>query len=379
MLTQIIALLIATAIPALAFWIIYRLDMYKTGEFRVILASAAAGIAGFFLASLINRTILNLGWLAREDIIRYAAPVLEEILKGLLLLYLIRRPNFTYFVEGAIYGFAAGMGFAIAENWQYVLAAKDAGLAVAIGRVLSTNLIHAATTALLGIALGLARFQRSFRAILFGLGGLLAAVLMHMAFNNLVTRVKSGILLIYAAACGLAAAGMIVYAIKRGLKEEKAWIEQTLGAADRVTSGEAAVVQSMDKIDKLLKPMEVRFGKQKTQQAKEFLIIQARLGLLRKSLEKLSDERMKKSIEDQMGKLRGEMDVARRKVGTYAILYLRRIFPEDSSPLWGKLESILQERAARPTTSGINVFARAQSALQERKQSTADNSQEKSS
>ena len=378
MLNQIIALLIATAIPILAFLIIYRLDMYKTGEFRVILASAAAGIAGFFLASIINRAVLNLGWLARDDIIRYAAPVLEEILKGLLLLYLVRRPNFTYFVEGAIYGFAAGMGFAIAENWQYVLAAKDAGLAIAIGRVLSTNLIHAATTAVLGMALGLARFQRGFRAILLGLGGLLLAILMHMAFNNLVTRVKSGVLLIYAAACGLTAAGLIAYAIKRGLKEEKAWIEQTLGAADRVTVGEASVVQSMDRIDKLLKPMEAHFGKQKTQQAKEFLIIQARLGLLRKSLEKLSDERMKKSVEEQMGKLRGEMDVARRKVGVYVMLHLRRLFPEDSSPLWGRLESIIQERATRPATSAINVFARAQSALQERKQSTADNQEEKS-
>ncbi len=379
MLTQIIALLIATAIPLLAFAIIYKLDMYKTGEYRIILTSAAAGLIGFFLASAINRAVLSLGWLAREDIIRYAAPVIEEILKGLILLYLVRRPNFTYFVEGAIYGFAAGMGFAIAENWQYVLAAKDAGLAVAVGRVLSTNLIHAATTAVLGIALGLARFERGFRAMLVGLAGLLVAILMHMAFNNLVTRVKSGILLIYAAACGLGAAGLIAVAIKRGLKEEKVWIEEKLGDADRVTSGEAAVVQSMDKIDKLLKPLEGRFGKKKAQQAKEFLIIQARLGLLRKSLDKLSDERMKKSIEEQMVKLRGEMDTARRQVGMYVMLYVRQIFPEDSSPLWGKLEATLQERAARPTTSGINVFAMAQTALQDRKSSSPDNRQEKSS
>ncbi|GAP13666.1 predicted membrane protein [Longilinea arvoryzae] len=368
---QIIALLIASLIPLLALYLIYKLDLYKTGNFRSVLICFLAGVVGFWAASMINRTTISLGWLPRTSVVRYSAPVVEEICKGLVLLYLVRRPNFTYFVEGAIYGFAAGIGFAIFENYQYILAARDAGLSVAIGRVLSTNLIHATTCGLLGIALGLARFQRGFRVALVSLAGLMLAMLLHIGFNNLVTRVNSGLLLVYAAICGLGGAGIIALAIRRGLKEEKVWIEETLGMDDRVTVHEANAVQSIQNVHEILKPLAQRFGDKKAAQIERFLIIQARLGILRKSLEKLNDERMKRSVEEQMARLRIEMDAARRDVGSYAMLYLRYTFPEDASPLWGRLETAIQEKAAaRPATGGINLWANLQSRQAEKKSET---------
>ena len=72
----------------------------------------------------------------------------------------MRRPKFTYFVDGAIYGFAIGIGFAVFENYEYI-AGSSAALNTAIGRVISTNLIHATASAIIGIAFGLARFQHT--------------------------------------------------------------------------------------------------------------------------------------------------------------------------------------------------------------------------
>lgn len=354
---QILAFLIAAAIPLLSLFGIYKLDLYKTGQFKTVLMCFIAGVGSLTAAVIINRATLGLG-VPRENVIRFSAPIVEEILKGILLLYIVRRPNFTYFVEGAIYGFAVGIGFAIAENFQYISAAGSSGLSVAISRVISTNLIHATTTAILGMALGWARFKTGLSRSAISLTGLLVAMLLHIAFNNLVTRVNSSLLLIYAAACGLGGAGLIAFAIRHGLKEEKAWLEEKLGMADRVTKQEAAVVQRMEKVQDILKPLAERFGTQKATQIERFLIIQARLGLLRKSLDKLNDERMKKSIEEQMRKLQTEMDIARRQVGINAMLYLRITLPEDSSPLWGRLEAAIQERtAARPAAGGMNVWA----------------------
>jgi RsiW-degrading membrane proteinase PrsW (M82 family) len=364
---QILAFAIALSIPLLSFFTIYKFDLYKTGEIRTIIFCFIAGWVAFEAASMVNRTIIGQGWLGRMNVIRYSAPILEEILKGLLLWYLVRRPKFTYFVEGAVYGFAAGIGFAIFENFQYILSARDAGLGVAISRVISTNLIHATTCALLGIALGLARFERGSRRILLSLLGLLVAMLLHIGFNNMVTRVNSGWLLAYAAACGLVGAGFIVFIIRRGLKEEKVWIEEKLGMADRVTSGEAAVVQRLDKLQEILKPLAERFGSKKAAQIERFLITQARLGMLRKSLDKLSDERMKRSVEEQMGKLRAEMDDARRQVGSYAMLYLRHTIPENSSPLWGRLETVIQERTAARPNGGANLWSNLKSRQEEQK------------
>ena len=378
---QILAFAIAFIIPLLSLYIIYRLDLYKTGEFRTISMCLVAGVVAFGTASLINSTSISQHWLARMDVVRYSAPIVEEILKGLLLWYLVRRPKFTYFVEGAVYGFAAGISFAIFENFQYIGSAGAAGLAVAASRVISTNLIHATTCGILGIALGLARFERGSRKIQFSIAGLLVAMLLHVGFNNMVTRVSSGLLLVYAASCGLAGVGLIAFFIRRGLKEEKIWIEEKLGMTDRVTSGEVAVVQRLEKAHELLKPLAERFGDKKAAQIEHFLIIQARMGILRKSLDKLSDKRMKHSVEAQINKLRAEMDDARRQVGSYAMLYLRHTIPENTSPLWGRLETLLQERAAapRPMGSRMNVWETLQLRQEELKAMTPESKQESKS
>jgi RsiW-degrading membrane proteinase PrsW (M82 family) len=378
MLIIIPAYLVAAIIPAFSLWMIYKLDFYKTGEYLIIALSFLAGVIAFWLASQANSVTINQGWLPRLDVIRYSAPIIEEILKGLILWYLISRPRFTYFVEGAVYGFAAGIGFAIVENFQYINSAQAAGLTLALSRVISTNLMHAAATSILGIFLGQARFERTWlRRLLVGLLGLGIAMLLHIGFNNLVTRVGGGLLLLYAAAAGIAAAGLIAYVIKRGLKTGKTWLEESLGMTDRVTSGEAAVVTRMESVDDILEPLAERFGNQKAAEIKDFLTKQARLGFMRKSVKRLSDERMKRATEEEIAKLRGQVDEARRKVGSYAMLFLRHTFPEDSSPLWGRLETLIQERAtARPAVGGMNLWDNLKARQQEQKQKPKQEKQE---
>ena len=56
---------------------------------------------------------------------------------------------------GAIYGFGVGIGFAVAENIFYLSNdAQGAGPMLAISRVLSTSLMHATASSLVGISLG---------------------------------------------------------------------------------------------------------------------------------------------------------------------------------------------------------------------------------
>jgi len=145
---------------------------------------------------------------------------------------------------------------------------------------------------------------------------------------------------------------MIALAIQRGFKEEKDWLKEKLGMVDRVTQKEAEIVQRIESISEILEPLAERYGKTEAAKIKKIIIAQARIGLLRKSLDKLPDEKMKRAVEVQLAKLRGEMETAQRSVGTYAMLQLRHTIPEDVSPVWGKLEAIIQERASAPQTTG---------------------------
>ena len=313
---------------------------FTVGEYRIVILSFVWGTAAYFMAVQANNALIGAGILSRDQLLRFGAPVVEEILKGSFLLYMVRRPKFTYFVDGAIYGFAAGIGFAVLENFEYIFGHADVALTLALSRVLSTNLIHGAACGLLGIAFGLTRVERSrLRRWLIPAAGLLLAMSLHSGFNNMV---NDGFALAFAFVAGLGAATVIYGAIRRGLHEEKGWIEESLGMADRVTTNEAAIVNRFEKIDKYLEPIADRFGNDAAKRAEEFLSIQALLGIKRKTLGLIQDPKTLAAIEAEMADLRSKMDAARRAVGVYVMLYLRNIYPEDGSPVF----ALLQQRLA---------------------------------
>lgn len=366
----IIAFIIATVIPIAAFIFIYKRDFYQTSQMWVLLGSAIAGIIAFGISGQINRYLWWDGILLYDEVVRFSGPITEEILKGLIIWYLIRRPQFTFYFEGAIYGFAVGIGFAVFENYEYILNNPAAGLETAIARVISTNLMHATTTSILGISLGIARFQpRLLRVIGVGLAGWAISSIIHVGFNNVVNLIKNPIIvLVFATIIGMGGAAFISAVIRRGAKEGKNWINENLGMDDRVTKNEVAVVTRMDNVDDFLKPLVKQFGAKKAEEIKDFLLKQARMGLLRKAANQLADERMKRGTLDEIEKMRIEVDEARRKVGSYAMLFVRTAYPEDSSPLWDKLQTVIQARMAAPKPAGgINLWANLKTRQNEQK------------
>ena len=108
--------------------------------------------------------------LARAGGIVAGDPGVEELVKAVVLVDQVRRPSFTYFVDGAILGFAAGTGFAMIENLVYLLGAPAAdGLGLSINRVFGASLMHGTACALVGVALWRGRFGRyARRAVALG-------------------------------------------------------------------------------------------------------------------------------------------------------------------------------------------------------------------
>ena len=344
----IIAILIAIFVPFLFSFTIYKLDLYGTGTFRNIIISGVWGVFAYLIVAQINPAMVDAGLVTFDNMIRFSAPILEEVLKGIILIYFIYNASFTYFVDGAIYGFAAGIGFAIIENFEYVLGNPETALIQAIGRVLSTNLMHATGSGIIGISLGMARFDKSTRRMLIFLSGLALAMVQHIIFNNLVTRVTSGLLLLYAAIAGFAGVGFIAYMIRRGLREELDWIVDKLENEDQITSQEVSAIQQLKDSQKFLAPVAEKFGIEKASQIEKFLLAQAKLGILRKTRDKFAEsgeEKFQEATELQIENLDAEMNEARQQVGVYCMLYLRGTFMQESSPLWNRLEDLIKERS----------------------------------
>ncbi|MEN8241858.1 MAG: PrsW family glutamic-type intramembrane protease [Chloroflexota bacterium] len=351
----VISFLIAIAIPGISLYIIFSRDFFSTGSNRFIGWSFFWGTAAFGLAYLTNSYLLNTAGIDWSTVVRFIAPVEEEIYKGLILIFLVRRKQFTYFVDGAIYGFAIGIGFAIVENLEYLLSTdQSVQLMVAVVRVISTNLMHATGSSIIGIAFGLSRSRRRTGQILYPLIGLILSGILHVIFNVISNSAFNStiVLIITITIIGMVGFGMIIFAIRRGLKESRANIEEKLGMKDRVTAGETRAVLSLKAIDDILEPLAEMFGAEKAIHIEKLLKLQARMGILRKNLEDIQDENLLESTREDMEETRAQMEQERQAIGSYAMVYLRGVFPEDDSPLWGNLESMIAESTA-PQAGGL--------------------------
>jgi RsiW-degrading membrane proteinase PrsW (M82 family) len=162
------------------------LDSYKLVKLRSVLLGLVAGSAVALVALVVNEFLWGLvGW-GEVAYPRYGAPVVEELLKGIPLVVLIKKRKIGFMVDAAIYGFAIGAGFSFLENVQYLHAFHEANPFLWVIRGFGTAIMHGGTVALLGIvSKSLVDRKSSDRWIVF-LPGLALAIVIHSFFNHFV-------------------------------------------------------------------------------------------------------------------------------------------------------------------------------------------------
>lgn len=150
------------------------LDSYKLVRLRTVLQLIAFGCAIAAIVFLINHYLQGIG-VPRRMIIRFIAPAIEEILKAVPILIMLRRRQIGFLIDAAICGFAIGAGFALAENLYYLSTLTNAPPSLWVVRGFGTAVMHGGTTAIFAIAAK----QRP-------IAGLLLAFALHSLFNHFV-------------------------------------------------------------------------------------------------------------------------------------------------------------------------------------------------
>jgi RsiW-degrading membrane proteinase PrsW (M82 family) len=173
-------------LPVLSFLgALLYLDSYKLVKLPAVIAIVACGAMVAGISYEANAFVLGL---VRIDLVhysRYVAPIIEELLKGLVIVALIRSHRIGFLVDAAIMGFAVGAGFALVENLYYLRLAPDAGMGTWIVRGFGTAIMHGGATAIFAV-MGLAMLERAKRANVTDLlPGFVLAVVLHSGFNHL--------------------------------------------------------------------------------------------------------------------------------------------------------------------------------------------------
>lgn len=169
-----------------------------------------------------------------------SAPIVEETLKGAILLIIViwRRQDFDGVIDGIVYAGMVGLGFAMTENIIYYGRAAVQGevVKVLILRGIMSPFLHPWLTSMTGIGFGVARETRN-RALKFAapLTGWMMAIILHMIWNWTATHADAsnnpalffGMYLLFAVPVFIGVGVIIVFSlvregrmIRRNLKPE---------------------------------------------------------------------------------------------------------------------------------------------------------------
>jgi RsiW-degrading membrane proteinase PrsW (M82 family) len=197
------------------------LDSYKLVRMRSVLAVGAAGAAVAVACYFANGAILRLLHVDFTSYSRYVAPVVEELLKAVVIVWLIRANRVGFLVDAAIFGFAVGTGFALVENAYFLEIAKSAGIGMWLVRGFGTAIMHGGATAIFAV-MGTSMLDASsgdqlrFRALLPGLA---IAIVLHSAYNHLLMSPR------LAMAAALVSVPIVLYVVfERSEKAVGEWL-----------------------------------------------------------------------------------------------------------------------------------------------------------
>ncbi len=158
----------------------------------IILALIGSYVLSFFLSFTIHNPEVRQ---KAETII--VAPFVEEITKGIFLLFTISNRKFDNITDGIVYGGAIGLGFGMTENFTYFLTygkTFDNWLMLVLVRTSFTAVMHCVSTASFGAFLGYAKFKPMIFKIIFPPLGLALAMFIHFAWNFSVSFSQTSLL-----------------------------------------------------------------------------------------------------------------------------------------------------------------------------------------
>ncbi|MDD4606886.1 MAG: PrsW family intramembrane metalloprotease [Patescibacteria group bacterium] len=188
-----IALIIFAFLPSV-FWLIFYhyYDRKRPEPFWLILKIFIWGMLAAFLAIVLEHFLVEIlkpelyvsrGWLIILRALIIVAP-LEEILKfGVVRKKIYYNREFNESLDGIFYCVTAALGFAALENSLAVLVG---GSQLILYRFLTTTLMHAVATGIIGYYLGWVHFHHQSQWWL--IKGVILAIIFHAVFNISVSQ-----------------------------------------------------------------------------------------------------------------------------------------------------------------------------------------------
>lgn len=332
-------ILFTVIIPGIFLYLIWSLEIYAMSRLPLLIGSGLWGLGAFAVAYFVQSSMLNLQFLDYTEITLVSAPILEESLKLIFVFVLTARMSLRYAADGAVYGFSAGITFAIAENMLYITQTPDQSLEIALSRVLSVSLMHAFNSAFVGAICGLHVYQGLRARIQYIVFAMLLIELNHFIFNLVTIQGYGWGLTLFSITIGLGGTGLLILIIRRALHAESQLIERML--AENVSPGERAAILHPQALTQILIQNHEVFDHHSAQIIQEYVSLKAHEGILRRTILLNQRHKLHAALERQLQNVQLQLNALRSEMGLYTWIWLRTVLPSDDDAIWHHLDTEL--------------------------------------
>ncbi|HEU4799657.1 MAG TPA: PrsW family glutamic-type intramembrane protease [Gemmatimonadales bacterium] len=305
------------------------LDSYKLIPFRAILLTVAAGCAAAAAAWAVN------GWLRPAlalDLVRYSkyvAPIVEELLKAVYVVWLIRRSKVGFVADAATYGFAAGTGFALVENLLLLQGRSSATIWAWVVRGFGTALMHGGATAIVAMmARTLQKRAAEFRLALV-LPGLAVAIVLHSLYNQFLVAPLLATALIM-----LVFPSIVLVLFQKSERETKTWLGSGFDTDQELLRVTRAGQVSDTPVGQYLKDLRTSFPPEIIVDAMCLLRLRAELGVRAKGMLLLREAGFEAAADPSLPAKLEEMQYLEKSIGRTGMRALKPFIHTSTQDLW---------------------------------------------
>ncbi len=320
----------AALLPVLLFLgLLVFLDSFKLVSVRSVIVALLAGAAAALAGAEANGWLLDATGLSAVALSRYAAPVVEEALKAVWVVVLLRRGRIGFLVDAAILGFGVGAGFALVENVEYLSALNEPRVLLWLARGFGTAILHGATAAIFAMLAKALADRHPGRPVLTLAPALVAAVGAHSLYNHfLVSPLLAASLLLV----GLPL--LVVLVFERSERATREWLgvglDSDLEVVESILSGQALETR----IGEYLRSLKAHFPGEVVADMLCLVRIQAELAIRAKGLLLAREAGLEAPVGDDVRSRLAELRYLERSIGRTGLLALKPLLRQGARDLW---------------------------------------------
>jgi protease PrsW len=176
--------IIVSLLPGV-FFLLFLLyyDSFKLVKVRYIIFCLIWGMLSAGFSYIINSYSINSLMIEFKIYSTYCAPIIEELIKSLFIIYLIKKLKIGFLIDAAIYGFTIGVAFSFVENLFYLYYLTSENILLWIIRGFGTAIMHCGNVSIFAIW-SIYSVNKNNNIIKNYFPGLLLAAVLHSAYNQ---------------------------------------------------------------------------------------------------------------------------------------------------------------------------------------------------